>query len=268
MKVMVMNSGSSSVKFQQTLPSSACHYAIPEYLYRDHGVRRYGFHGTSDQYVGERAAAVLGKPCAACNLITLHLGKGASVTAIRGGRSVDTLMGMTPLEGLVMGARSGDIDPAILMFAAKNLGLSNQALDDLHNRQSGLGGLCGVNDMREIHRLAGEGDAGAELAIGLMVQRIRKCIGAYYAELGRVDAIVFTGGIGENDAQVRRLVGDGLAGLGVAMDDAANRATARGERVISAAHSPVKVLVIPTNAELAIARQALAAVGGCPRTVP
>ncbi|WP_295461009.1 acetate/propionate family kinase [uncultured Thiodictyon sp.] len=248
--------------FHQTMPSTAYRYAIPEYLYLKHRVRRYGFHGTSHQYVGERAAAVLGKPFDRCNLITLHLGNGASATAIRAGRSIDTSMGMTPLEGLVMGTRCGDLDPAILFYTAEQLGLDNQALDDLLNRQSGLLGLCGVNDMREIHRLAAEGDDRAELAIAITARRIRKYIGAYYAELGRVDAIVFTGGIGENDAEVRHRACAGLENLGIALDDSANLSADRGERAISAAHSQVKILVIPTNEELAIARQALAAVGG------
>ncbi|WP_295414091.1 acetate kinase, partial [uncultured Thiodictyon sp.] len=248
--------------FHQTMPSATYRYAIPEYLYLKHRVRRYGFHGTSHQYVGERAAAVLGKPFDRCNLITLHLGNGASATAIRAGRSIDTSMGMTPLEGLVMGTRCGDLDPAILFYTAEQLGLDNQALDDLLNRQSGLLGLCGVNDMREIHRLAAEGDDRAELAIAITARRIRKYIGAYYAELGRVDAIVFTGGIGENDAEVRHRACAGLENLGIALDDSANLSADRGERAISAAHSQVKILVIPTNEELAIARQALAAVGG------
>jgi acetate kinase len=246
--------------FHQTMPDTAYRYAIPEYLYREHQVRRYGFHGTSHQYVAERAAVVLGRPLAECNLITLHLGNGASATAIRGGESIDTSMGMTPLEGLVMGTRSGDLDPAILFYAANHLGLDSAAMDDLLNRQSGLLGLCGDNDMREIHRAAGEGDADAELALGIFVHRLRKYIGAYYALLGRVDALVFTGGIGENDTEVRRRSCGGLEALGIALDPAANHSSGRGERAISAPESPVKVLVIPTNEELAIARQAIAAV--------
>ncbi len=244
--------------FHQTMPRTAYRYAVPEYLYREHRVRRYGFHGTSHGYVAERAARFLGKPLARCNLITLHLGNGASATAIRGGRSVDTSMGMTPLEGLVMGTRCGDIDPAIHFYLCKNLGLDNQALDDLLNRQSGLLGICGVNDMREIHRLADDGDDKAELAIGITAHRIKKYIGAYYAELGRVDAIVFTGGIGENDADIRCRACEDLGGLGIKMDDSANLAPEGGERRVSTPESPVQVLVIPTNEELAIARQALA----------
>jgi acetate kinase len=248
--------------FHQTMPRTAYRYAIPEYLYREHRVRRYGFHGTSHHYVAERAAALLGKPFHQCNLITLHLGNGASATAIRGGKSIDTSMGMTPLEGLVMGTRCGDIDPAIHFYLCKNLGLDYETLEDLLNRQSGLLGLCGVNDMREIQRLAEEGDDRAELAIGITAHRLRKYIGAYYAELGRVDAVVFTGGIGENDADMRCRACEDLEGLGIKLDDSANLAPEGGERRISTPESRVQVLVIPTNEELAIAQQALAAVQG------
>ncbi|NCA68755.1 MAG: acetate kinase [Sphingobacteriia bacterium] len=252
--------------FHQSMPRHAYRYAIPETLYRAHRIRRYGFHGTSHQYVARQAAALLGKPLDQCNLITLHLGNGASATAIRGGLSIDTSMGLTPLEGLVMGTRSGDIDPAVLFYLANNAGFDIAALDDLLNRQSGLLGLCGVNDMREIQRLATDGDARAELAIEITAYRIKKYIGAYTAALGRVDAIVFTGGIGENDLRLRELVCADLEALGIRLDDAANRAAAaRGERAISSADSPVKVLVIPTNEELEIARQALAAATGTAR---
>jgi acetate kinase len=245
--------------FHQTMPRTAYRYAIPEYLYKRHRVRRYGFHGTSHRYVGERAAAFLGKPFDQCNLITLHLGNGASATAIRRGQSVDTSMGMTPLEGLVMGTRCGDIDPAIHFYLCKNLGLDYLTLDDLLNRQSGLLGICGVNDMREIQRRADQGDEKAELAIGISAHRIKKYIGAYYAELGRVDAIVFTGGIGENDADTRCRACENLENLGIKMDDIANLDPSHDERRISTVDSPVKVLVIPTNEELAIAQQTLAA---------
>jgi acetate kinase len=248
--------------FHQTMPRTAYRYAIPESLYREHRVRRYGFHGTSHRYVGERAAAFLGRPFGQCNLITLHLGNGASATAIRAGQSIDTSMGLTPLEGLVMGTRCGDIDPAIVFYLCRELGLTVDAIDNLLNRESGLLGLCGVNDMREIQRRAAAGDETAELAIGIAAHRLKKYIGAYYAELGRVDAIVFTGGIGENDAQMRARACAGLDGLGICLDAHANDASDRGERRISTAASPVQVLVIPTNEELAIARQALDAVQG------
>lgn len=246
--------------FHQTMPPIAYRYAIPEHLYDAYRLRRYGFHGTSHHYVAKRAAVLLGKPLEQCNLITLHLGNGASATAIRAGQSIDTSMGLTPLEGLVMGTRSGDIDPAILFYLANNLGLDIAALDDLLNRQSGLLGLCGVNDMREIEQLAASGDARAELAIGITVYRIKKYVGAYYAALGRVDAIVFTGGIGENDAALRFRVCEGLEGLGIALDASANSAPGGGvERAISKTGAPVRILVIPTNEELEIAQQALQA---------
>lgn len=240
--------------FHLTMPRTAYRYALPEYLYKEHRVRRYGFHGTSHHYVAKRAAALLDKPLRECNLITLHLGNGASATAVRNGRSVDTSMGLTPLEGLVMGTRSGDLDPAILFYLNKNLGLDNETLDQLLNRQSGLLGLAGVNDMREIHRLAEAGDDRAELAIGVFCHRLIKYIGAYYAVLGRVDALVFTGGIGENDAAVRSRACADLANLGIHLDEAANQ-TAEGEEIISAQASPVKIFVIPTNEELEIAQQ-------------
>ena len=208
--------------FHQTMPRTAYRYAVPEYLYREHGVRRYGFHGTSHHYVAKRAAAMLGKALEHCNLITLHLGNGASATAIRDGASIDTSMGMTPLEGLVMGTRCGDLDPAIHFYLCKNLGFDNETLDDLLNRQSGLQGLCGVNDMREVHRMEQQGDENAELAVGVTCHRLKKYIGAYYAELGRVDAIVFTGGIGENDAEIRSRTCAGLERLGIQIDHDAN----------------------------------------------
>ena len=246
--------------FHQTMSRTAYRYAIPEYLYREHGVRRYGFHGTSHHYVAKRAAAMLGKPLEQCNLITLHLGNGASATAIRDGASVDTSMGMTPLEGLVMGTRCGDLDPAIHFYLCKNLGFDNQTLDDLLNRQSGLIGLCGVNDMREVHRMEERGDENAELAVGITCHRLKKYIGAYYAELGRVDAVAFTGGIGENDAEMRKRACGGLERLGIVLDQRLNGTPGQQERCVSVDGGDVKVLVIPTNEELEIARQACDAV--------
>lgn len=248
--------------FHQTMPQTAYRYAIPESLYRDYRVRRYGFHGTSHRYVGERAAAFLGKSFDACNLITLHLGNGASATAIGAGRSVDTSMGMTPLEGLVMGTRCGDIDPAAHFYLCREMGLDIAGLDDLLNRRSGLLGLCGVNDVREIRRRAEAGDGLADLALGIAAHRLKKYIGAYYAVLGRVDAIVFTGGIGENDPDTRQRACEGLETLGIVIDPCANRLPVRGERSVAAPESAVQVLVIPTNEELAIAQQALEAVNG------
>jgi acetate kinase len=246
--------------FHQTMPRAAYRYAIPEYLYREHGVRRYGFHGTSHHYVGRRAAELLGKPFERCNLITLHLGNGASATAIQDGSSIDTSMGMTPLEGLVMGTRCGDIDPAVPFYLSRHLGLDINTLETLLNRQSGLFGLCGENDMREIQRRAENGDESAELALGVTAHRLKKYIGAYLAELGHADAIVFTGGIGENSAELRARACQGLARLGVVLDVDANAAASQKERSISAADSPVQILVIPTNEELQIARESVQAV--------
>ena len=192
--------------YHQTMPAHAYRYALPTELYIEAGVRRYGFHGTSHSYVARRAAEELGKAPDAVNLITLHLGNGASVCAIRDGVSVDTSMGMTPLEGLVMGSRSGDLDPAILLYLARERGYTTQELDWLLNHQSGLEGLCGEHDMRRIHARIEAGDEEARLALEIFVYRIRKYIGAYVAVLGRVDALVFTGGIGQNDAAVREMI--------------------------------------------------------------
>ena len=239
--------------FHQTMPRTSYRYAIPEYLYREHRVRRYGFHGTSHRYVAKRAAAMLRTTPEHCNLITLHLGNGASATAIRHGTSVDTSMGMTPLEGLIMGTRCGDVDPAIHFYLAKNLGFDNQTLDDLLNRKSGLLGICGVNDMREIHRMAEQGDENADLAIGMTCHRLKKYIGAYYAELGTVDAIVFTGGIGENDADVRARIMDGLAWTGLAPDTDANRGNAKR---LHAADSAIGAWIVPADEERTIAADA------------
>jgi len=221
-------------------------------------VRRYGFHGTSHQYVARRAAEFLGRPLADCNLITLHLGNGASATAIAGGRSVDTSMGFTPLEGLVMGTRGGDIDPGVLVYLYRNAQMDIDDLDDLLNRRSGLLGVCGVNDMREIVRQAEAGQQDARLAIELFCYRLKKYIGAYLAVLGRVDALVFTGGIGENSAEIRARACDNLASCGIVIDLEANHSAQRTERRVSPDGSRVAALVIPTNEELEIAHQTLA----------
>jgi len=198
--------------FHQSIPEHAYRYALPEETYTRMGVRRYGFHGTSHHFVAKEAAAELGKDPSAVNLITLHLGNGASVCAIREGRSVDTSMGFTPLEGLIMGSRSGDIDPAILFYLSREYGYSLDALDRMLNKESGLLGLCGENDMRLIHRKITEGDPRAKLAHAMFCYRIVKYIGAYSAVLGRVDAIVFTGGIGENDSITREAIMAQLSG--------------------------------------------------------
>jgi acetate kinase len=241
--------------FHQSMPPQAYRYALPRDLYQDHQVRRYGFHGTSHSYVAKQAARYLERALESLNLITLHLGNGASVTAIAKGKSVDTSMGMTPLEGLIMGTRSGDLDPAIIFYLGRKTGVSSEEIEALLNRRSGLKGVCGVNDMREIARLADEGDASARLAIEMYCYRIKKYIGAYSAVLGRVDAMVFTAGIGENAADIRLRSCTGLAGLGIEVDEHKNNQTTRGIRTIHSDKSSVGILVIPTDEELEIAEQ-------------
>jgi acetate kinase len=246
--------------FHQTMPPRAFRYALPRDLYDDHRVRRYGFHGTSHAHVARRAADLLGKPPEALNLITLHLGNGASAAAIREGKSVDTSMGMTPLEGLIMGTRCGDLDPAVPFFLGERTGKNPEELLDMLNEESGMKGICGANDMREVHRRAAGGDPSASLAIDMYCYRIKKYIGAYTAVLGRVDALVFTGGIGENDGEVRRRACEGLSLLGIAVDEARNGSPSSVPREIQREGMPVKVLVIPTNEELEIALQTVACI--------
>lgn len=241
--------------FHQTLPETAYRYAVPESWYEQYGVRRYGFQGISHGQVSARAAVLLGKPPEAVNLITLHLGNGASVAAIRGGRSVDTSMGMTPLEGLVMGTRSGDLDPAIPGYLHRVAGLSPDSVDEALQQRSGLQGVCGEHDMREILRRVKAGEASARLALEVYVYRIRKYIGAYWAVLGRVDGLVFTAGVGEHSPEVRARVCSGLEGWGVQVDAAANAAANGIEAAIHAEGSPVGVWVIPVDEEIEIARQ-------------
>ena len=248
--------------FHQTLPPHAFRYAVPDAWYRELGVRRYGFHGTSHRYVAERAAEALGRPLAALNLITLHLGNGASAAAIRAGRCVDTSMGLTPLEGLVMGTRSGDLDPAVPLFVQRAAGLSPEAADAALNQESGLLGLAGTGDMRELLAQERSGDERARLALELYCYRIRKYLGAYCAALGRVDALVFTGGVGENAARVRSLVCAGIETLGIALDERANDAAAGEVAEIGRAGVAVRVLVVRTNEELQIARETLEAIAG------
>ncbi len=241
--------------FHQTLPKQAYMYALPHDLYDTHRIRRYGFHGTSHSYVAGKAAKFLNTPLARLNLITLHLGNGASATAIRNGKSVDTSMGLTPLEGLVMGSRTGDMDPAIPFFLSRHLDMSLDEIDTIFNRQSGLKGLCGENDMRTVLEKAAAGDDHARLALDVYTYRIKKYIGAYTAVLGRVDALVFTGGIGENASAVRERCCRGLAGLGIVIDPVENRDKKTLPRRISPRNTSVAVLVVPTDEELEIARQ-------------
>jgi len=243
--------------FHQSIPPWAFRYALPQNLYEDHHVRRYGFHGTSHYYVAKQAARHLNRPLDSLNFITLHLGNGASVTAIENGKSVDTSMGMTPLEGLIMGTRSGYIEPAIIFYLGSQVGYAADEVESMLNKQSGLRGICGVNDMREIGRLAGNGDKTAKLAIEMYCYRIKKYIGAYYAALGRVDALVFTGGIGENAADIRSRCCEGLSRLAIEVDDKKNVRPTGGILEIQGPKTPLKILVIPTNEELEIAEQTL-----------
>lgn len=246
--------------FFQTLPPRAYRYALPDELYRHHHVRRYGFHGTSHQHVARQAADYLQRPLETLRLITLHLGNGASAAAIRDGICIDTSMGMTPLEGLIMGTRCGDLDPSVPFYLARTLGMDFNEIETLLNRDSGMKGLCGVKDMREVHRLANKGDEQARLAINMYCYRIWKYIGAYYAILGGLDALVFTAGIGENDPIIRQSVCDKLSVLGITLDHKQNQTRASGPITISGENSKIKVLVVPTNEELEIARQTVSAI--------
>lgn len=244
--------------FHQTMPPHAYRYAIPETWYSDYGIRRFGFHGTSHHYVARRAAEFIGKPFDRSHLITLHLGNGASATAIANGRSVDTSMGFTPLEGLVMGTRSGDLDPAIPLFVEQTENTDTNVIDRALNRESGLKGLCGTNDLRTVLEQKNAGDERARLALDLYCYRIKKYIGAYCAVLGEVDALVFTGGAGENAAEVRRLACEGLSRLGIAIDEAANSGVAGDIAEIGHAESRTRTLVIKTDEELQIALETMA----------
>ncbi|MBD8507404.1 acetate kinase [Hoyosella sp. G463] len=242
--------------FFTTLPAAASTYAIDRDIAEQHGIQRYGFHGTSHDYVSHQAAEHLGRPYDAVNQIVLHLGNGASVSAIRDGQAIDTSMGLTPLEGLVMGTRSGDIDPGALLHLLRVAGLSIDELDELLNRGSGLKGLSGVNDFRALSDLIARGDADARLAYDVYIHRLRKYIGAYLLEMGGADVITFTAGVGENASNVRADALAGLERLGIILDEEANEARAKEPRIISSTESAVTVLVVPTNEELAIARAA------------
>jgi acetate kinase len=242
--------------FHATLPLEAATYALDAGLAAEHGIRRYGFHGTSHRYVAGRTAALLGRPLGDLNMIVLHLGNGASATAVRGGRSVETSMGFTPLEGLVMGTRPGDLDPGILSYLMRT-GFDAAAVDRLLQRGSGLLGLCGVNDMRTLLAQRADGDPAAALAFGVYIHRLRRYIGAYHAALGRLDALVFTAGVGENSAPVRAAAVAGLEMWGIEVDPARNEAGGGrgGARVVSPDGARVAVCVVPTDEELAIAEE-------------
>ena len=240
--------------FHTTLPPHARTYAIDSAVAKRYHIHRYGFHGTSHSFVAKEAAKRLGKPLESLNLITLHLGNGASACAVQEGKSIDTSMGFTPLEGLVMGTRSGDLDPAILPYLEQN-GYDTKSIDKLLNKESGLLGICGTNDMREVIALAEQGNPDATLALEIFCYRIRKYIGAYAVALGSLDAIVFTGGIGEHATKVRQMVCEKLGILGVKYDDAKNEAIkAEGGR-FHQDESNVALLVVPTDEELEIALQ-------------
>lgn len=243
--------------FHQTMPPHAYRYAVPKAWYERNGVRRYGFHGSSHRYVATRAAAYLGRPLAELKLVTLHLGNGASAAAIDGGRCIDTSMGFTPLEGLVMGTRCGDLDPSVGLYMQETLNLDVRAIERVLNRASGLKGLCDRNDMRDVLKHGLGGDPDARLALDLYGYRIRKYIGAYTAALGRLDGLVFTGGVGENAAEIRRRVCLDLEVLGIAVDDAANLSRVEEVLEIGRPEGRVKILVIRTNEELQIARETL-----------
>jgi acetate kinase len=244
--------------FFHTLPPHAYRYALPDNLYHQHHIRRYGFHGISHQQAAREAADTLQQPLDTLRLITLHLGNGASAAAIHNGICIDTSMGMTPLEGLIMGTRCGDIDPSVPVYLARTMGMTIDEIETLLNHDSGLKGLCGANDMRDVHRLANNGDKQALLALDMYCYRIAKYVGAYYIALGGLDALVFTAGIGENDPLIRQTVCRQLSVLGIAVDDERNQQAGAVE--ISAAHSSIGVLVIAANEELEIARQTVTAV--------
>lgn len=245
--------------FHRTLPEHAWRYAVPDALYRQYGIRRYGFHGTSHEFVTGRAAALLGVPLSEFNAVVAHLGNGVSLTAIQGGASVDTSMGFTPLEGLVMGTRSGDIDPSILIFLQRQ-GMSADDIDQLLNRDSGLKGLYGDNDMRAIEAAAATGDPRARVALDIASYRLAKYIGGYHVAVGGAHALVFTAGIGENSATFRARVVSRLGALGMKLNDDANLARSGEPRVVSAPDSVIPVLVVPTDEEQAIAEATAAVV--------
>jgi acetate kinase len=243
--------------FFHNLPAAAATYAIDAELAERWHIRRYGFHGTSHCYVSEQAAAVLGRPWEKLNQIVLHLGNGASASAIAGGRPVDTSMGLTPLEGLVMGTRSGDIDPSIVSYLHCEADMSVADIESMLNHHSGLLGLAGERDFRRLREMIENGDSSAQLAYDVFIHRLRKYIGAYLAILGRTDVVSFTAGVGENVAAVRLDALTGLQGLGIEIDEQRNSQPAKGARRISTDASAIVVLVVPTNEELAIARDCL-----------
>jgi acetate kinase len=247
--------------FHQGMPAASYTYAIDREVAEKYQIRRYGAHGTSHLFVSRTTAEYLGKDVAELNTIVLHLGNGASASAVRGGVCFDTSMGLTPLAGLVMGSRSGDIDPAVLFHLQRVAGMTTDELDTLLNRRSGMLGMCGMSDMRDVHDAVAAGDEAARTALEVYYHRIKGYVGNYYAQLGHVDAIAFTAGIGENDDIVRLNALAGLEGLGIKVDPERNAGRKKAITVISTDDSPVTVLVVPTNEELEIARQAVELLG-------
>ncbi len=245
--------------FFHNLPAAAATYAIDRELAEKWWIRRYGFHGTSHHYVSERAADFLGRPVGQLNQIVLHLGNGASAAAIAGGRPVDTSMGLTPMEGLVMGTRSGDVDPGIISYLWRAAKMSVDEIESMLNHESGMLGLAGERDFRRLAEMIESGDSSAQLAYSVFIHRLRKYIGAYLAVLGHTDVVSFTAGIGENDAAVRRDAVAGMEELGIVLDERRNLSAGKGARRISSDDSPIAVLVVPTNEELAIARDCVGA---------
>lgn len=244
--------------FHQTMPPEAYNYAIDQELADEYNIRRYGFHGISYAYVAHEAAGFIGQPLDELNMIVLHLGSGCSATAIQNGKSIDTSMGLTPLEGLAMGSRSGDIDPGVIFYLYRSAGMSLDEIDELLNKRSGLMGLSGgIADVRNLLELSSGGDERAKLALDVFCRRVKKYIGAYMALLGRVDAIVFTGGIGERGYKIRQQIMDNLGNLGITIDEKLNYGEIKQPKRISTSNSKIAVLVIPTNEELEIARQVI-----------
>ena len=251
--------------YHQTMPPRAYLYGLPYSLYQRHRIRRYGFHGTSHRYVGWRSQVLLDRPRESTRLVTCHLGNGASVCAIEHGRSIDTSMGFTPLEGLLMGPRSGDLDPSVVFYLMHKEEMSEEQVTALLNKHSGLYGISGLSpDMRELLSAEADGNDRARLAIDLFCYRVRKCVAAYAAAMGGMDAVIFTGGIGEHAPSIRARSLEGLQFMGVRIDPARNAATVGREGEISAADATVKALVIPTNEELLIARDTLRVIVGAP----
>lgn len=243
--------------FHATMEPKDFLYALPYELYEKQGIRRYGFHGTSHKFITQRAAELLGKDVNDVNLVTIHLGNGSSITAVKNGKSIATSLGMTPLEGLIMGTRSGNIDPAIIIYMINNLGYTADEVDKVLNKESGVLGISGLSsDFRDLEEAANNGNERAKLALDMFVDRARSYIGSYLIKLGKVDALVFAGGIGENSATIREAILTDLENFGIKLDKEINAKT-REEKLISAEDSPIKILVVPTNEELMIAKETM-----------